>query len=358
MLTYLLADHLGSNSLITSDLGTLLSETRYKPFGEIRYATGTTTTPYTYTGQYSNTADFGWMYYKARWYDPYLNRWTQPDTIIPDPSNPQDWNRYTYARNNPVKYNDPSGHDVGCGGRNADCSPLYPETNDRDRQNYLFSLVFLGSGNNGKWTREDWIYYNAHSEIMVNPSQWKNPDPDTGKKGFVLHTERLASNYDQTEKDQFVKDFALLFGGIATVKYPNNITAAWDVRGGPNNGSEHLGFLNESNHGLSPIYKDISTGSNQSHHYTGLFFAGYSGSKIAGYIAGAIRDRANPGDIMLGDQAARDGDWFRWWGVLRMYLAWLVNYGDRRPWEMKNDAQDNPSDNNCIIVAFNNNLGN
>jgi hypothetical protein len=69
VLTYLLADHLGFNSLITSDTGTLLSETRYKPWGEIRYLTGTTTTPYTYTEQYSNTADFGWMYYKARWYD-------------------------------------------------------------------------------------------------------------------------------------------------------------------------------------------------------------------------------------------------------------------------------------------------
>ena len=40
----------------------------------------------------------------------YLNQFTQPDTIVPDPSNPQDWNRYSYVTNNPVKYNDPSGH--------------------------------------------------------------------------------------------------------------------------------------------------------------------------------------------------------------------------------------------------------
>jgi hypothetical protein len=50
------------------------------------------------------------MYYNARFYDPYLNHFTQPDSIVPDPSNSQAWDRYAYAFNNPVKYNDPSGH--------------------------------------------------------------------------------------------------------------------------------------------------------------------------------------------------------------------------------------------------------
>lgn len=34
----------------------------------------------------------------------------QPDTLIPDPYQPLDWNRYMYARANPLRYNDPSGH--------------------------------------------------------------------------------------------------------------------------------------------------------------------------------------------------------------------------------------------------------
>jgi hypothetical protein len=49
-------------------------------------------------------------FYGARWYDSYLNRWIQPDSIIPDPYNPQDWDRFAYARNNPVRFNDPTGH--------------------------------------------------------------------------------------------------------------------------------------------------------------------------------------------------------------------------------------------------------
>jgi hypothetical protein len=33
----------------------------------------------------------------------------QPDTIIPDQTNPQSWNRYTYVGDNPVNHNDPDG---------------------------------------------------------------------------------------------------------------------------------------------------------------------------------------------------------------------------------------------------------
>jgi hypothetical protein len=40
----------------------------------------------------------------------YLNQFTQPDTIVPDPYNSQDWDRYSYARSNPLKYVDPDGH--------------------------------------------------------------------------------------------------------------------------------------------------------------------------------------------------------------------------------------------------------
>lgn len=49
------------------------------------------------------------MDYNARFYSPTLGRFTQPDTIIPDMANPQSWNRYSYAINNPTLYNDPDG---------------------------------------------------------------------------------------------------------------------------------------------------------------------------------------------------------------------------------------------------------
>lgn len=50
------------------------------------------------------------MFYGARYYDTYLNRWTSPDSIVPQPGNPQALNRYSYTLNNPLRYIDPSGH--------------------------------------------------------------------------------------------------------------------------------------------------------------------------------------------------------------------------------------------------------
>jgi RHS repeat-associated protein len=52
----------------------------------------------------------GLYYYGARYYDPQLAKFITPDTIVPNPSNPQDLNRYSYCNNNPINYTDPTGH--------------------------------------------------------------------------------------------------------------------------------------------------------------------------------------------------------------------------------------------------------
>lgn len=46
----------------------------------------------------------------ARMYDPELGRFISPDSIIPNPANPQSLNRYSYVYNSPLKFHDPSGH--------------------------------------------------------------------------------------------------------------------------------------------------------------------------------------------------------------------------------------------------------
>ena len=38
-----------------------------------------------------------------------MGRFTQPDTIVPEPGNPQSLNRYSYVLNNPLRYTDPTG---------------------------------------------------------------------------------------------------------------------------------------------------------------------------------------------------------------------------------------------------------
>jgi RHS repeat-associated protein len=67
-------------------------------------------TDFGYTGQRLDGT--GLMFYHARYYAPYLNRWIQPDTIVPSPGNPQALNRYTYVYNNSLRHTDPSGHGI------------------------------------------------------------------------------------------------------------------------------------------------------------------------------------------------------------------------------------------------------
>jgi RHS repeat-associated protein len=118
---YLLTDHLGSTSVVVDSDGEYVTGQLYKPWGEKRHPEGASTLPTTwrFTGQRQDSqlgGPDGLYYYNARWYDPYITQFTQPDTIILDQYNSLDWNRYAYARYNPIKYRDPSGHRPNCEG--------------------------------------------------------------------------------------------------------------------------------------------------------------------------------------------------------------------------------------------------
>ena len=127
-LSYLISDHIGSNSITVSDTGTKTAETRYKAWGEVRYQSGTNPSDRTYTGQRSYASDFGLMYYNARWYDSYLNHFTQPDSIIPP--GPQGYDRYAYVSNNPINRTDPTGHKEVCTTTRDDSGYISRECHD------------------------------------------------------------------------------------------------------------------------------------------------------------------------------------------------------------------------------------
>ncbi len=111
--TYLFGDHLGSTSKTytrNSDNTIAVTEQRYYPWGGTRYSSGgAAPTAFQYTGQ-RNDSSIGLYFYNARYYDPALGRFLQADTIVPNFSDPQSLNRYSYVYNNPFKYVDSNGH--------------------------------------------------------------------------------------------------------------------------------------------------------------------------------------------------------------------------------------------------------
>ena len=113
---YILSDHLGSSTVLTNTSGTVIRTQSYKPYGADDAVTGTGMTKYQYTGQEKDTG--GLYYYNARYYDPELGRFTQPDPAVWDPMQKakltieERLNPYLYALNNPVKYTDPTGLDA------------------------------------------------------------------------------------------------------------------------------------------------------------------------------------------------------------------------------------------------------
>jgi hypothetical protein len=72
------------------------------------------------------------MYYRARYYAQGLGRFISADTMVPDSSNPPSLNRFSYTRNNPLKYIDPTGHRETDGCDYEGCDGLRGSVYQRD----------------------------------------------------------------------------------------------------------------------------------------------------------------------------------------------------------------------------------
>ena len=119
VLSYLHGDHLSSTMLTTNGSGTTTGDHRYYPYGRRRDGAELGTES-RFTGQKLDGT--GLQYFNSRYYDPELGTFISPDTLVPDPTNLFDYNRYMYVRGNPLKYNDPTGHDPCGPGANPHCA--------------------------------------------------------------------------------------------------------------------------------------------------------------------------------------------------------------------------------------------
>ena len=106
---YQLGNHLGSAVLEVDGTGAVISYEEYHPYGTTAYAAGTGAAEvslkrYRYTGK-EKDEETGLYYHGARYYAPWLGRWTAADPagMVDGP------NLYAYVKGAPVRLTDPSG---------------------------------------------------------------------------------------------------------------------------------------------------------------------------------------------------------------------------------------------------------
>ena len=106
----------GSASVTANEDGSWNSELKYTAFGEVRASSGLTPTEYRYTGQMEHSY-IKLYWYRSRWFDNESGHFIQPDSIIPGAGDAKAYDRYAYVKSNPIRHNDPSGHnrDFGMG---------------------------------------------------------------------------------------------------------------------------------------------------------------------------------------------------------------------------------------------------
>ncbi|MET3028389.1 RHS repeat-associated core domain-containing protein [Flavobacterium sp. UW10123] len=148
---FLQRDYQNSIVAITDPSGTVLEKRIFDAWGtiaKVQDGAGNTLSGLTildrgYTG-HEHLQSVGLINMNARLYDSKLHRFLQPDNNIQDPFNTQNYNRYGYVMNNPLRYTDASG----------------------ESWNVVFGYLFAayvkgayesgGQLNPGKWTSNAW----------------------------------------------------------------------------------------------------------------------------------------------------------------------------------------------------------
>lgn len=105
---FMITDNLGSIVRIVDENGNSVFEASYDAWGKQTVTKNDIGFYLGYTG-HEMLAEFNLIHMNGRVYDPVLGCFLSPDNFVQAPDNSQNFNRYSYCLNNPLKYTDPSG---------------------------------------------------------------------------------------------------------------------------------------------------------------------------------------------------------------------------------------------------------
>jgi RHS repeat-associated protein len=224
--TYLHADQLWSTAETT---GQATSEQLYYPYGSQRTVDEVSTTR-RYTGQRWEEA-IGLYDYEARYYDPELGRFVQPDSIVPELANPQYLNRYSYVLNNPLRYTDSTGHA-------SDCAEWIKEQLDRAIQwftqqwssakhDIAYAGVPTSSGGSGGGSSTQTGYDTEPTPVpATDPAQTGAPASAPDATGATIPTEGQTQPQAATQPGGSV-DWRGEYEALPTSTEAENIPTKW-----------------------------------------------------------------------------------------------------------------------------------
>jgi RHS repeat-associated protein len=194
LVRYQLGNHLGSAALELNDKAQAISYEEFHPYGTTAYeaARSQTETPrrYRYTGK-ERDEETGLSYHGARYYAPWLGRWTSCDpTELADGPNV-----YAYVSGNPVMLHDVNGR----AGEPSDLIPAY---------RLVRKLIREGAG---KWSTPDALKQSAYrlkelSGPGVGKLHWGHP-PDSPRaltpagREIYLRLEKKAGNLSEGARE-------------------------------------------------------------------------------------------------------------------------------------------------------------
>jgi RHS repeat-associated protein len=182
---YVLSDHLGSmTNLVNASTGQVESYS-FNAWGMPRDASNWTL-PYTgelfagrgFTG-HEHLMDFNLINMNGRIYDPILGRFLSPDPYVQSPGYPNNYNRYTYALNNPLKFTDPSGYSYN--------KPSDWEREQRDGEHtyYNYELAWKMAGMMGS----------QFSDAQRGPSYAEYSEWASSVQGNPIYNEKNQSDF-------------------------------------------------------------------------------------------------------------------------------------------------------------------
>ena len=102
-------DNLGSILSVVDKDGNKVFDASYDAWGKQTVTVNTIGLHRGYCG-HEMLPEFDLINMNGRLYDPTIGRFLSPDNYVQEPENSQNFNRYTYCLNNPLKYTDPSGN--------------------------------------------------------------------------------------------------------------------------------------------------------------------------------------------------------------------------------------------------------